>query len=173
MSLLYATQAIDESAGVAAVHEAFRLGINFFDTSPFYGATKSETVLGKGLAALPRDQIIVATKVGRYGEATFNFSSARVTASVRESLARLGTGYIDLIQVHDMEFGDLDEVVSETLPALAALKAEGLVRFIGITGLPLRNFRCEKVAVQRRNQINAAINARHRVSWSFRNVAAL
>lgn len=134
-------QAIDEDEGVAAVKEAFDLGINFFDTSPYYGDTKSEAVLGRGLAQLPRDQIVVATKVGRYGANTFDFSAERVTASIRESLARLQLDYVDLIQCHDIEFTHLDQIVNETLPALLALKAQGLVRHIGITGLPLKIFR--------------------------------
>lgn len=97
-------------------------------------------MLGRGLAQLPRDQIVVATKVGRYG-AAFDFSAPRVAASVRESLARLGLSYVDLIQCHDIEFTQLDQVVNETLPALQQLKAEGLVRHIGITGLPLKIFK--------------------------------
>eukprot|EP00887_Chlorella_sp_A99_P002276 scaffold10.g2276.t1 len=143
-------QEFDEAACIEAVAEAFRLGINFFDTSPYYGATKSETVLGKALQQLPREQVILATKVGRYGAETFDFRRARlllkvahaerVTASVHESLARLQTTYIDLIQTHDIEFGDLDKIVSETIPALLKLKQQGLVRHIGITGLPLRIF---------------------------------
>uniref|UniRef100_A0A383VRE4 NADP-dependent oxidoreductase domain-containing protein n=1 Tax=Tetradesmus obliquus TaxID=3088 RepID=A0A383VRE4_TETOB len=130
-------QEINEAEGIASVHEAFKLGINFFDTSPFYGSTKSETVLGKGLKDLPRDKIIVSTKVGRYGQEYFDFSAERVAASVRESLTRLQIPYIDIIQCHDIEFGSLDQIISETLPALQQLKAQGLVRFVGITGLPL------------------------------------
>ncbi|PNH11710.1 L-galactose dehydrogenase [Tetrabaena socialis] len=131
--------AVDDSVGIAAVHHAFRRGINFFDTSPFYGLTKSETVLGQALRDLPRSELVLATKVGRYGHrpADFDFSAARVTASVAESLARLQVSYIDIIQCHDIEFGDLDQIVNETLPALAALRSQGLVRHVGITGLPL------------------------------------
>eukprot|EP00884_Botryococcus_braunii_P017140 jgi/Botrbrau1/4109/Bobra.152_3s0057.2 len=128
---------IKEEDGKAAVHEAFRLGINFFDTAPFYGDTRSELALGKALQGLPRDQIILATKVGRYGGDVFDFSAERVTASVHESLQRLQTPYIDIIQTHDIEFTHLDQIVNETLPALLKLKEQGLVRFIGITGLPL------------------------------------
>lgn len=93
------------------MHEAFRRGINFFDTSPFYGITKSETVLGKALVGLPRDEIYVATKVGRYGENEFDFSAARIIKSVDESLARLQLDYLDIVQCHDIEFGDLDQVI--------------------------------------------------------------
>ena len=79
--------------------------------------------------------------MGRYGDREFDFSAKRVTASVDESLARLGVDVIDLIQCHDIEFGSIDQVVEETLPALKKLKEAGKVRFVGITGLPLKVFR--------------------------------
>lgn len=132
---------IDESEGIRTVHTALDLGINFIDVSPYYGITKAETVLGKALKGVPRDRYYLATKVGRYGDAEFDFSAGRVTASVDESLARLGVDYIDLIQCHDIEFGSLDQVVNETIPALRKVQEQGKVRFIGITGLPLKIFR--------------------------------
>jgi L-galactose dehydrogenase len=101
----------------------------------------AETVLGKALKELPRDAYCLATKVGRYGDAEFDFSAARVTKSVDESLARLNVDYIDVIQCHDIEFGSLDQVVNETLPALEKVREQGKVGFIGITGLPLEIFR--------------------------------
>lgn len=67
-------------------------------------------VMGHGLKGLPRDQYVLATKVGRYDKAKFDFSAERVTASVHESLKRLQVDHIDLIQTHDIEFGDLDQV---------------------------------------------------------------
>jgi L-galactose dehydrogenase len=131
---------IDEAAGVRAVHTAIDLGINFIDVSPYYGATRAESVLGKALREIPRDRYLLATKVGRYGQDEFDFSSGRVARSVEESLQRLGVETIDLIQCHDIEFGSLDQVVEETIPALRRLRGEGKVRFIGITGLPLGIF---------------------------------
>ena len=132
---------VDPEEGTRAIETAFERGINFFDTSPFYGDTKSESALGVGLAKLPRDAIVVATKVGRYGADTFDFSAKRVKKSVDESLERLQLDYIDLIQCHDMEFVPLDQIVQETIPALQGLKKEGKVRHIGITGLPLKIFK--------------------------------
>jgi L-galactose dehydrogenase len=132
---------VDETEGIRAVQTALDLGINFIDVSPYYGLTRAETVLGKALKGIPRDRYYLATKVGRYGEAEFDFSAGRVTASVDESLARLGLDYIDLIQCHDIEFGSLDQVVNETLPALRKLQQQGKVGFVGITGLPLKIFR--------------------------------
>jgi L-galactose dehydrogenase len=135
---------IDESEGVRAVHAAIDNGINLIDTAPFYGVTKAETVLGKALREIPRDKYLLASKVGRYGykEKDFDFSGARVTRSVDESLQRLGVEHIDFIQVHDMEFGSIDLIVNETIPALRKVQASGKVRYIGISCLPLKLFRC-------------------------------
>jgi aryl-alcohol dehydrogenase-like predicted oxidoreductase len=133
--------AIDEKAGIACVHRALELGINFLDVSPYYGQTKAETVLGQALHGVPRDSYFLATKVGRYGENEFDFSRARVLRSVRESCLRLGVDRIDLVQCHDIEFGDLRQIIEETLPALRELQSEGVVRAVGITGLPLQIFR--------------------------------
>ncbi|KAJ6852303.1 L-galactose dehydrogenase [Iris pallida] len=132
---------VPPAEALASVSAALRLGINFFDTSPFYGGTVSERVLGNCLHELkvPREEIVVSTKCGRYAEG-FDFSAERVTRSVDESLERLRLDYVDLIQCHDIEFGDLDQIVNETIPALQKLKEAGKVRFIGITGLPLSVF---------------------------------
>jgi L-galactose dehydrogenase len=132
---------IDESEGIRTVHTAIDLGINFIDVSPYYGLTKAETVLGKALKEIPRDAYYLATKLGRYGDAEFDFSASRVVTSVDESLARLNVDHIDLIQCHDIEFGSLDQIVNETIPAMRKLQEQGKAQFIGITGLPLRIFR--------------------------------
>lgn len=120
---------------------ALDVGINFVDCSPYYGQTKAEARLGQTLQGVARDRYILATKVGRYGEGEFDFSPARVTRSVDESLGRLGVECVDIIQCHDIEFGDLNQIVDETLPALRAVVVQGKARFVGITGLPLKVFR--------------------------------
>jgi L-galactose dehydrogenase len=132
---------IDEAEGIRTVHTAIDLGINFIDVSPYYGLTKAETVLGKALKEIPRDAYYLATKLGRYGDAEFDFSASRVVTSVDESLARLNIDHIDLIQCHDIEFGSLDQVVNETIPAMRKLQEQGKIGFVGITGLPLKIFR--------------------------------
>jgi len=133
-------RATDDSEAIRTVHVALDLGINFIDVSPYYGATKAETVLGRALKTVARDRYFLATKVGQYGDGQFDFSAARVTRSLDESCARLGVDYIDLLQCHDIEFADLDQIVDETLPALAQLRAAGRIGHIGITGLPLKVF---------------------------------
>lgn len=142
-SLGSAFRAIDETEGIRAVHVALDHGINLIDTAPYYGATTAETVLGKALRSVPRDRYYLATKVARYGSEPrdFDFSAARVTRSIDESLGRLGVDHVDFIQVHDMEFGDLHQIVEETIPALQRAKAAGKTRFVGVSCLPVRLFR--------------------------------
>jgi L-galactose dehydrogenase len=115
--------AVDEEQCKACLDLALDAGINLIDTSPFYGLTRSETVLGRCLKGVPRDRYFLATKVGRYGHDArdFDFSAARVRRSVDESLKRLGVDYVDLIQCHDIEFGSLEQVIGETIPALREL----------------------------------------------------
>src|SRR5437660_9103893 len=87
----------DFAEGIRAVRRALDLGINFFDVSPFYGSTLAEERLGKALAGV-RGRAVLATKCGRYGHDCFDFSSVRIKRSVEESLSRLQTDYLDLLQ---------------------------------------------------------------------------
>ncbi|MBQ8771011.1 MAG: aldo/keto reductase [Bacteroides sp.] len=133
---------IREAEGIEAVFTAIEKGMNFIDVSPYYGHYKAETVLGKALKDIPRDKYILSTKVGRYGKDgvnTWDYSAQRATESVYESMERLNIDYIDLINVHDIEFADLNQIVNETLPALVALREKGVVGHVGITDLQLEN----------------------------------
>ena len=132
-----------EEDGIQAVFAAIEGGINFIDVSPYYGYYKAEQVLGKALRQIPREKYILSTKIGRYGSDetgnSWDDSAKRARESVFESMERLGVDYIDLINVHDIEFADLDQVCGETLPALVALREEGVVGHVGITDLQLEN----------------------------------
>ncbi|MBR4997737.1 MAG: aldo/keto reductase [Bacteroidaceae bacterium] len=133
---------INESDAIRAAHTAIEGGMNFIDVSPYYGHYKAETVLGKALRDIPRDKYILSTKVGRYGKDgvnTWDYSARRATESVYESMERLGIDHIDLINVHDIEFADLQQIVDETLPALVELREKGIVSHVGITDLQLEN----------------------------------
>ncbi len=135
---------LKEKQGIDAVFTAIESGINFIDVSPYYGYYKAETVLGKALKDIKRDKYYLSTKVGRYGENgknTWDYSAKKVTASVYESMERLNVDYLDIINVHDIEFADLHQVVDETLPALIKLKEEGVVKHVGITDLQLENLK--------------------------------
>lgn len=135
---------LKEADGIRAVHAAIDNGINFIDVSPYYGHLKAEMVLGKALREIPREKYILSTKVGRYGKDginTWDYSGKRAHDSVFESMERLGVDYIDIINVHDIEFADLHQVAQETLPALVELRGKGVVGHVGITDLQLENLK--------------------------------
>ncbi|MDR3119323.1 MAG: aldo/keto reductase [Mediterranea sp.] len=134
---------LKEEEGIKAVHTALDNGINFIDVSPYYGHLRAEIVLGKALKGLDRSRYYLSTKVGRYGKDGVNdwdYSAKRAAESVAESMERLNVDHIDLINVHDIEFADLEQVCGETLPALVELRDKGLVKHVGITNLTLRHF---------------------------------
>ena len=123
-----------------AVDAAIDCGINFFDSSPYYGLTVAEERLGEALRH-HRSRVILATKCGRNGLAEFDFSRAGIRRSVEGSLRRLRTDYLDILQAHDVEFAEERQVVEETIPAMRELQAEGKARFVGITGYPVHLLR--------------------------------
>jgi L-galactose dehydrogenase len=128
---------IDEAESERAVAFAIDHGINFFDTSPYYGRTLSETRLGKALDGR-RSEVVLASKCGRYDVDQFDFSAARITLSVEESLKRLRTDHLDILTAHDIEFGNREQIINETIPAMRLLQQQGKVRFVGVSALPLK-----------------------------------
>jgi aryl-alcohol dehydrogenase-like predicted oxidoreductase len=135
---------IKEEEGIKAVYTAVENGINFIDVSPYYGHLKAEIVLGKALKNIDHSKYYLSTKVGRYGKDGVNYwdySAQKATESVYESMERLTVDYIDLINIHDIEFADLEQVCHETLPALVELRNKGIVKHVGITNLTLHHFK--------------------------------
>lgn len=125
-------QQANETVATALAH-----GVNYFDVAPYYGLTKAETALGIALKGVPRDSYTLATKVGRYGDSLWDFSREATLRSIDESLTRLGCDYIDVIQCHDIEYGDMQQLLDEGLPTLRELRESGVVRHVGITGYDL------------------------------------
>jgi aryl-alcohol dehydrogenase-like predicted oxidoreductase len=124
-----------------SVHVALDVGLNLIDTSPFYGRGMSEVLLGHALRGVPRERYILCTKLGRYDHEHFDFSAKRVAESVDVSLHRLGTDYLDIILCHDIEFVPMQQIIDETLPALRKIQQSGKVRFVGISGYPMKALR--------------------------------
>ncbi|WP_433677192.1 aldo/keto reductase [Microbacterium gorillae] len=137
--------AVDDDQCAATVARAIDHGVRFFDTAPHYGAGESERRLGRALADVARDRVCIATKVGReildedgraaavgaVGASTGpDLSADGVLRSVEGSLRRLGTDRIDLLYLHDPL--DVDEALSTAMPVLDQLRAEGVVRAIGV-----------------------------------------
>jgi L-galactose dehydrogenase len=123
---------IPTDGDAALLGQSIDAGINFFDVSPYYGLGLAEERLGVALAPY-RQKVVLATKCGRYGADHFDFSAKATTLQVEQSLRRLRTDTVDILQAHDVEFGDIDQVIHETLPALVRLKEQGKARYIGIT----------------------------------------
>src|SRR6185436_13223060 len=130
---------LDEA--MQSVRVALECGLNFIDTSPFYGRGMSEVLLGVALKGVPRDSYTLCTKLGRYDLQHFDFSAKRVAESVDVSLHRLGTDHIDIMLCHDIEFVEMQQIVDETIPALRKIQQQGKVRFIGLSGYPMKIFR--------------------------------
>src|SRR3954463_11842424 len=138
---------LDEA--LESVRVALECGLNFIDTSPFYGRGMSEVLLGIALKDVPRDSYLLCTKLGRYDLAHFDFSAKRVAESIDVSLHRLGSDYLDIVLCHDIEFVPMQQIVDETIPALRKIQKEGKVRFIGFSGYPQKIFRfiCDQTEV--------------------------
>src|SRR5687767_11649641 len=120
------------------VTRAFALGIRAFDTAPLYGAGTSERWLGAALRTLPRDEIVVATKVGRLirpdetgkERPLFDFSYDATLRSLEESLGRLGLDRVDVLHIHDPD-KHYEEALSGAYRALDKLRSEGVIGAVG------------------------------------------
>ncbi len=128
---------------VAAMRRAFEVGVNFYDTADAYGDGYAETVLGEAISVLPRDEIVVATKVYHHfypdGRRHPDLSRDYVLAECDASLKRLGTSYIDLYQCHAF---DPATPIAETAEALDQLRRAGKIRAYGMS-----NFTAEQTSL--------------------------
>lgn len=132
---------VDLNEALRSVHIAIERGMNFIDTSPFYGRGMSEMLLGRVLPEIPRDSYYLGTKLGRYAGQHFDFSAKRVEESVDISLERMKVDHLDIVLCHDLEFVEMSQIVEETIPALRKQVEKGKVRYIGVSGYPMKMFR--------------------------------
>ena len=130
----------DIAKSLDAVRTAVDAGINLIDTAAYYGRGMSEVLLGQILPEYRRESLVVSTKLGRYAPKHFDFSAKRVAESIDVSLERMRLDYLDLVFCHDIEYADVQQVIDETLPALRRQVEKGKVRYVGISGYPMRNF---------------------------------
>ncbi|MFM8531148.1 MAG: aldo/keto reductase [Ilumatobacteraceae bacterium] len=140
--------AVSDEDATATVDAAWEVGIRFFDTAPLYGQGLSETRLGQALRSRPREEFVLATKVGRLLrapsagvpasifvnapplEATRSYSYDDAMRSVEESLVRLGVDRVDVVHVHDPDDHE-DEAIRGAFPALIKLRDQGVIRAVG------------------------------------------
>jgi len=120
---------LDDDIAIALVDAAFDVGINFFDTANIYSEGRSEEVLGRALAARPRDSYVLATKLrAEAPDGGRGVSRAQVLHQIDQSLERLGAEFVDLYQCHWWD----DEVpLAETLEAMTEIVEAGKVRYVG------------------------------------------
>src|SRR5438270_1543235 len=102
---------VDLNEALRSVRVALDLGMNFIDTSPYYGRGMSEVLLGIALRDVPRDSYILGTKLGRYAPQHFDFSARRVAESIDVSLERMKVDHLDIILCHDIEFVDMQQII--------------------------------------------------------------
>ncbi|KAH8592485.1 Aldo/keto reductase family-domain-containing protein [Bisporella sp. PMI_857] len=121
------------------IHRALALGVRAFDTSPYYGP--SESLLGQALThpacPVPREEYYLLTKVGRIAASEFDYSPAWARFSVKRSLERLGTKWLDVVYCHDVEFVSPREVLGCIRELRRIRDEEGTVRYVGISGYPV------------------------------------
>ncbi|MCL2068854.1 MAG: aldo/keto reductase [Oscillospiraceae bacterium] len=130
----------DRLGVIEAIREAYRLGVNYFDTAEAYGEGASESIFGEGLDGIPPQEIFLASKVAPTkndgGKAVIK-TGAEIRASLENSLKRLRRDYIDLIQIHGTYYSEdmLNELLAKggAADALEKAKAEGLVKHIGFS----------------------------------------
>ena len=120
---------LDDDAAIALVDAAFEVGINFFDTANTYSEGRSEVVLGRALAARPRDSYVLATKLrAEAPDGGRGVSHAQVLHQIDQSLERLGAEFVDLYQCH---WWDEEVPLAETLEAMTEIVEAGKVRYVG------------------------------------------
>ncbi|KAI1169622.1 Aldo/keto reductase [Nemania sp. FL0916] len=126
---------------VSIISRALSLGVSAFDTSPYYGP--SESILGHALShesitsTHPRSSYFLVTKAGRIAGDEFDYSPSWVRYSVARSLERLGTEYLDLVYMHDVEFVSPVEVLVAVKELRRLRDEEGVIRYVGISGYPV------------------------------------
>ena len=118
-----------ETESANLILQALDLGVNLLDTAAVYG---TEGIVGKALQQVPRDQVIVSTK-SSFQKGGQKLSAEEVIASLDNSLATLGTSYIDIFHLHGVPPAAYDYCLQELAPALLKAKDAGKLRFLGIT----------------------------------------
>lgn len=118
------------------IETALEEGVNYFDTADLYDYGENEQLIGQSLKSV-RDKVIIATKVGnRWHEQkdgwSWDPSKKHIKEAVKNSLKRLQTDYIDLYQLHG---GTIEDPIEETIEAFEELKAEGFIRYYGISSI--------------------------------------
>ncbi len=130
---------LDDEEALETVRRSYENGIRFFDTAPLYGAGEAERRLGEALRGIPRDNVVIQTKIGRIlrpdRSIYFDYSRDGVMKSIEASLERLGMDRVDIVLVHDPDFVNEEfhnqQALDEAFPALVDLREQGVIGAVG------------------------------------------
>ena len=130
---------LNDAEALETVQRSYEHGIRFFDTAPLYGAGEAERRLGAALRGVPRDEVVIQTKVGRIirpdRSIYFDYSRDGVMKSFEDSLERLGMDRVDILLVHDPDYENAEahhrQSLDEAFPTLLDLRAQGVIGAVG------------------------------------------
>ena len=125
----------DETGSMKGLERADELGAALFDTADVYGHGRSERLVGRLLARVPRASVVVASKVGYFaGTAPHGYAPRHVRRQLEQTLENLGTDYLDIYLLHHADFGPDDRWLGGVVEAMHGFKQAGMVRAIGMRG---------------------------------------
>jgi aryl-alcohol dehydrogenase-like predicted oxidoreductase len=125
----------DDDASLRGLARAFELGATLFDTADVYGLGHSERLLGRFLQQVPREQVVVCSKVGYFrGTAANAYQPLHLRHQLEQTLENLGTDYLDVYFLHNFDFGTGDAYLPAAIEQVRGFQAAGLVRAVGMRG---------------------------------------
>lgn len=126
---------IDDASALAALERAFQRGVTLFDTADVYGHGRSERRLAGLVAQVPREEVVLTSKVGYFaGTAAHAYDPLHMRHQLGQSLQNLGVDFLDIYFLHHQDFGPADRYLEGAVEAMRNFQAEGLVRAIGMRG---------------------------------------
>lgn len=126
---------IDDATALAGLERAVQLGANLFDTADVYGHGHSERLLGRLVAQVPRDTVVLTSKVGYFrGTAAHGYEPRHMANQLAQSLENLGVDRIDVYYLHHLDFGPEDRYLDGAIEVMRGFKSDGLIEAIGMRG---------------------------------------
>jgi 1-deoxyxylulose-5-phosphate synthase len=123
---------VDSERALSGLTRAYELGVRLYDTADVYGLGRSERLLGRLLARVPRHEVVVSSKVGYFASAAHPYAAEQMRRQLERTLDHLGTDYLDLYFFHSTDFGEDDQYLQRAVKQMRAFVEHGLVRAVGM-----------------------------------------
>ena len=150
----------DDTASLLGLETAWQLGANLFDTADVYGHGHSERLLGHLVRQVPRDRLVISSKVGYFaGTATHPYLPSAMRRQLETTLENLGTGHLDIYFLHNSNFGQNDQYLDAAIAQMRAFQDQGLIKVMGMRG-PHR-FATDRLTVPKRQREDKYARFRH------------